>query len=75
MLAVKARFDGRRIVLTEVPLCFTGTVIVVFTNQVAGRERDECNDFSLQDLARIYGPDVPDYSKAVVRETNADYEP
>ena len=72
MLAVKARFDGKRVVLTEVPRRPAGTVIVVFTDQETDRERDEWSGFSLRDLARAYGPNEPDYSKAVVRETNAD---
>ena len=75
MLAVKARFDGKRVVLPEVLRRPAGTAIVVFTDQETDRERDEWSGFSLRDLARAYGPNEPDYSKAVVRETNADYEP
>ncbi len=75
MLAVKARFDGKRVLLPEVPKRPAGTVIVVFTDQETDWERDDWSGFSLQDLARAYGPNEPDYSKAVVRETNADYEP
>jgi hypothetical protein len=74
MLAVKARFDGKRIVLPEVPRRPAGTVIVVFTDQVTDRERDDWIDFSLRDLARAYGPNEPDYSKAVVRESTVSAE-
>jgi hypothetical protein len=75
MLAVKARFDGKRVVLPEMPRHSAGTVIVVFTDQEADKEHEDWGDLSLRDLARAYGPTEPDYSKAVVKETNADYEP
>jgi hypothetical protein len=75
MLAVKARFDGKSVVLPEVPRHPAGAVIVVFTDQETDQERDDWSGFSLRDLARAYGPNEPDYSRAVVRETNADYEP
>ncbi len=68
MLAVKARFDGKRIVLTEVPRCSAGMVFVAFTDQVADRDRYEWNNFSRRDLAHAYGPNEPYYSKTVVRE-------
>ena len=75
MFAVNATFDGKKIVLSEVPRRPAGTVIVVFTDQVTDRERDDWSDFSLRDLACAYGPNEPDYSRAVVKEANADYQP
>jgi hypothetical protein len=71
MLAVKARFDGKKVVLPEVPQHAAGAVIVVFTDQEIDKERDDWSDFSLRALDRAYGSDEPDYSKAVVKETNA----
>ena len=75
MLAVKARFDGKKVVLPEVPRHPAGTVIVVFTDQDADKEREDWSDFSLRALDRAYGPNEPDYSRAVVKETNPEYEP
>jgi len=75
MLAVKARFDGKKVVLPQIPKHPAGAVIVVFTDQEADKEREDWSSLSSQNLAHAYGPNEPDYSKAVVRETNADYEP
>jgi len=75
MLAIKAKFDGKQIVLPEVPKCPAGSVIVVFPEQETEQERESWSGLSLKGLARAYGENEPDYSRAVVKKANTDYEP
>ena len=75
MLALKARCDGKRIVLPRGAKLPVGGVIVVFQGDETDDERDLWQGLSVQGLASAYGKHEPDYSVKLVKETNPEYRP
>lgn len=73
MLAIKADYDGKKIVLPPKGNFPVGPVIVVFEETDAVKEREDWQRVSLAGLARAYGEGEPDYSLKLIREENAEY--
>jgi hypothetical protein len=76
MLAIKAKCDGRKVVLPGKKHFPVGSVIVVFEIPgVAGDEQTDWQNLSRKHLADAYGTNEPDYSKHLLKESNAEYKP
>jgi hypothetical protein len=77
-VTLAATFDGERIRLAEdYPLSRNARLLVTVLPENIEEEK-AFRDFWLQlggqSLARAYGPDEPEYTLEMVRETNPDYE-
>ncbi len=76
-VTLRAHFDGQNIVPDEPCDLPIGTPLIV----MAGRQEDlaleaerrEWAEFSMQNLARAYGPDEPEYDSSMCKELNPDF--
>jgi hypothetical protein len=75
MLVLKAKCDGRKIVLPAAIRLPVGAVVVVFEGDEADDDRDLWRRLSAQGLAAAYGDHEPDYALKLVKESNAGYKP
>ncbi len=76
MLAIKARYDGRKVILPKEKRFPIGSVIIVFDMPAeTDAERFDWQKLSVQNLASAYGANEPDYSKKLVKESNEEYKP
>lgn len=74
-ITLRAHFDGRQILLDEpFPLQPNTKLIVTVIPDSLDQERDDWGRLALQNLARAYGPDEPEYSLDDIKEVNPDYE-
>jgi hypothetical protein len=74
-IALRAHFDGKQILLDEpFPLQPNAKLIVTVLPDFLDQERDDWARLALQNLARAYGPDEPEYSLGDIKEVNPDYE-
>lgn len=73
---LRAHFDGSQILLDEpFPLPPNAKLIVTVLPDSLDQERDDWARLALQNLARAYGPDEPEYSLDDIKEVNTEYEP
>ena len=76
MLAIKARYDGRKVVLPREKQFPVGSVIIIFeSHSETDDDRFVWQKLSEQQLSAAYGQNEPDYSKNLVKESNAEYKP
>jgi hypothetical protein len=77
MVLLKARVvDRTHLELTRPILASEGEFVLVsvaMPDDLSG-ERAEWEALSAEGLARAYGPDEPDYTAAMVKEANPEYE-
>jgi hypothetical protein len=66
-VALKAHFDGERIVLDEAFELPRNASLIVTLVTDAERERADWEALALSNLARAYGPDEPEYSVADIK--------
>lgn len=73
-VTLSAHFDGQQIVLDEpYPLAPHASLTVVVLPE-DDQERDDWARFGLQNLARAYGDDEPEYTLDMIKEWNPEYE-
>ena len=77
MHAVKAQYDGKKVILPKVGKFPTGAVIVIFedTDGVKDKDRKAWQGLSVQGLSAAYGEKEPDYSLSLIKESNEEYQP
>jgi len=76
VLAIKARYDGNKVVLPGKKHFPLGSVIIIFeSNAETDDDRSAWHKFSGQHLSDAYGLNEPDYSKNLVKESNTEYKP
>ena len=70
-ITLRAHFDGKQILLDEpFPLQPNTKLIVTVIPDPLDEERDDWGRLALQNLARAYGPDEPEYSLDDIKEVN-----
>lgn len=73
---LRAHFDGKQILLDEpFPLEPNAKLIITLLSDPLDQERKDWARLALQNLARAFGPDEPEYSFGEIKQANADYEP
>lgn len=73
-VVLPAHFDGQQIVLDEpYPLEPNASLTVVVLTE-DDQEREDWVRFGLQNLARAYGDDEPEYTLDMIKEWNPEYE-
>jgi hypothetical protein len=72
---LRAHFDGNQILLDE-PFELEPNVELIITvlPKSSDEERADWARLSLESLARAYGDEEPEYSLALIKEANPEYE-
>jgi hypothetical protein len=72
---LRAHFDGKQILLDE-PFELEPDVELIITvlPKSSDEEREDWARLSLENLARAYGDDEPEYSLDLIKEANPEYE-
>lgn len=72
---LRAHFDGEQIRLDE-PFELKPDVKLIITvlPEASDEEREDWTRHSLENLARAYGDDEPEYSLDLIKEANPEYE-
>ena len=74
-VTLPAHFDGQQIVLdTPYELQPNTPLTVVIYPEQDDEERADWARFGLQNLARAYGEDEPEYTLDMIKEWNPEYE-
>jgi hypothetical protein len=72
---LRAHFDGKQILLDEpFELEPNMKLIVTVLPESSTGEREDWARLSLENLARAYGDDEPEYSLDLIKEANPEYE-
>ena len=72
---LRAHFDGSQILLDEpFDLEPDAELIVTVLPKSSDAERDDWARLSIENLARTYGDDEPEYSLDLIKEANPAYE-
>ena len=69
-----AHFDGQQIVLDAPYELQPNTPLTVTVLSEDDQEREDWARFGLQNLARAYGDDEPEYTLDMIKEWNPEYE-
>lgn len=72
---LRAHFDGHQILLDE-PFELEPNVELIITvlPKAPDEEREDWARLSLENVARAYGDDEPEYSLDLIKEANSEYE-
>ncbi|MDQ3258519.1 MAG: hypothetical protein M3R15_32330 [Acidobacteriota bacterium] len=72
---LRAHFDGNQILLDE-PFELEPNVelIIIVLPKSSDEEREDWTRLSLENLARAYDDDEPEYSLDLIKEANPEYE-
>lgn len=76
MIAVPAHFDGERICLDE-PYDLepnTKMIVTILPKETSDHEHQSWSRLSIQRLQDAYRDDEPEYSSALLKTVNPDYE-
>jgi hypothetical protein len=74
-VTLRAHFDGKQILLDEpFDLEQDAQLIITVLPKSLSEEREDWARLALASLERAYGDDEPEYSLALIKEANPDYE-
>ena len=73
-VTLSAHFDGQQIVLDEPYPLEPNAPLTVVVLPEDDQEREDWARFGLQNLARAYGDDEPEYTLDMIKEWNPEYE-
>ncbi len=75
MKALQAHYDGKSILLdVSCKLKPNTKLLVLVPDDMENDSDNEWYKFSVQNLARAYSADEPEYSLSMLKEPNAEYE-
>jgi hypothetical protein len=71
---LRAHYDGNQILLDEPFELEPNAELIVTVLPTSGEEREDWTRLSLENLARAYSDDEPEYSLDLIKEANSAYE-
>jgi hypothetical protein len=75
LIALRAHFDGDKIVLDEPYELEPDTrLIVTVLSKDSDQEREDWANLAMQGLARAYSDDEPEYTPDLIKEVNSEYK-
>ena len=73
-VSLRAHFDGKQIQLDEpFPLQPNAKLLVTVLSDVDDEHEDWAR-LAIQNLARAYGPDEPEYPSELIKQANPEYD-